>query len=147
MAIDGLQDSDIRDIFDNVRTIAVVGASSNPDRPSHYVSAFLQSHGFRVVPVNPGLAGQELLGEKVYASLGEIPGKIDMIDVFRAADAVPGIVDEALALDPVPPVFWMQQGIIHEEAAQTARAKGVTVVMDRCPRVELPRLGIKGPKA
>ena len=147
MAIDGLQDSDIRDIFDNVRTIAVVGASSNPDRPSHYVSAFLQSHGFRVVPVNPGLAGQELLGEKVYASLGEIPGKIDMIDVFRTADAVPGIVDEALALDPVPPVFWMQQGIIDEEAAQTARAKGVTVVMDRCPRVELPRLGIKGPKA
>ena len=146
MAIDGLQDSDIRDVFENTRVIALVGASNNPDRPSNYVGAFLQERGYRVIPVNPGLAGKEINGEKVYASLADIPETIDMVDVFRAAEHVPGVVDEALALEKKPAVIWMQMGIINVEAAETARASGLTVVMDRCPRVEMPRLGLKGPK-
>ena len=146
MAIDGLQDSDIRDVFENTRVIALVGASNNPDRPSNYVGAFLQERGYRVIPVNPGLAGKEINGEKVYASLADIPETIDMVDVFRAAEHVPGVVDEALALEKKPAVIWMQMGIINVEAAETARASGLTVVMDRCPRVEMPRLGLAGPK-
>jgi predicted CoA-binding protein len=145
MAIDGLQDSDIRDIFEKVRVIALVGASANTERPSNYVGAFLQQRGYRVIPVNPGLAGQDLNGEKVYASLGDIPEKIDMVDVFRAADAVPGIVDEALKLANKPSVIWMQMGIINQDAAATARKGGLTVVMDRCPKVEIPRLQAKTP--
>lgn len=145
MAIDGLQDSDIRDIFETVRVIALVGASNNPERPSNYVGAFLQQRGYRVIPVNPGLAGQELNGEKVYAALADIPEKIDMVDIFRAADAVPGIVDEALKLSTKPSVIWMQMGIINQDAAETARKAGLTVVMDRCPRVEIPRLQAKTP--
>lgn len=144
MTVDGLQDSDIRNIFERVRVIALVGASNNPERPSNYVGAFLQGKGYKVIPVNPGLAGQEVNGEKVYASLADIPETIDMVDIFRAADAVPGVVDEALALDPRPTVIWMQMGIIHEEAAAKARAAGLTVVMDRCPKVEIPRLRIEG---
>ncbi|BCJ90881.1 CoA-binding protein [Terrihabitans soli] len=145
MAIDGLQDSDIRNIFEKVRTIALVGASNNPERPSNYVGAFLQQHGYRVIPVNPGLAGQEVNGEKVYAALADIPEKIDMVDIFRAADAVPGIVDEALKLSTKPQVIWMQMGIINQEAADTAKKAGLTVVMDRCPKVEIPRLQAKTP--
>jgi predicted CoA-binding protein len=144
MTVDGLQDSDIRNIFERVRVIALVGASNNPERPSNYVGAFLQGKGYKVIPVNPGLSGQEVNGEKVYASLADIPEPVDMIDIFRAADAVPGIVEEALALDPRPTVIWMQMGIIHEEAAAKARAAGLTVVMDRCPKVEIPRLRVEG---
>lgn len=144
MSVDGLQDSDIRDIFERVRVIAVVGASNNPERPSNYVSAFLQGKGYKVIPVNPGLAGQEINGARVYPSLADIPETVDMVDIFRAADAVPGIVDEALALDPRPTVIWMQMGIIHQDAAAKARAAGLTVVMDRCPKVEIPRLRIQG---
>lgn len=147
MTVDGLQDSEIRNIFERVRVIALVGASNNPERPSNYVGAFLQGKGYKVIPVNPGLAGQEINGEKVYASLADIPETIDMVDIFRAADAVPGVVDEALALDPRPNVIWMQMGIIHEEAAAKARAAGLTVVMDRCPKVEIPRLRIEGATA
>lgn len=145
MAIDGLQDSDIREIFEKVRVIALVGASNNPERPSNYVGAFLQQRGYRVIPVNPGLAGQEINGEKVYAALADIPEKIDMVDIFRAADAVPGIVDEALRLSTKPSVIWMQMGIINQDAAETARKAGLTVVMDRCPKVEIPRLQAKTP--
>lgn len=144
MTVDGLQDSDIRSIFERVRVIAVVGASNNPERPSNYVGAFLQGKGYKVIPVNPGLAGQEINGAKVYASLAGIPEPVDMVDIFRAADAVPGVVEEALALNPQPTVIWMQMGIIHEEAAAKARAAGLTVVMDRCPKVEIPRLRIEG---
>ena len=144
MSVDGLQDSDIRNILERVRVIAIVGASNNPERPSNYVGAFLQGKGYRIIPVNPGLAGKEINGETVYASLADIPEPIDMVDIFRAADAVPGVVDEALALDPRPTVIWMQMGIIHEEAAATARAAGLTVVMDRCPKVEIPRLQVQG---
>jgi uncharacterized protein len=144
MAIDGLQDSDIRETLEKVRVIALVGASNNPERPSNYVGAFLQQRGYRVIPVNPGLAGQEINGEKVYGSLADIPETIDMIDIFRAADAVPGIVDEALKLSGKP-VIWMQMGVINQDAAETARKAGLTVVMDRCPKVEIPRLQVKTP--
>lgn len=145
MAIDGLQDSDIRDIFEKVRVIALIGASSNPERPSNYVGAFLQQRGYRVIPVNPGAVGQEINGEKVYAALADIPETIDMVDIFRAADAVPGIVDETLKLSSKPSVIWMQMGVINEAAADTAREAGLTVAMDRCPKVEIPRLQAKTP--
>ena len=147
MTIDGLQDSDIRDILENTRVIALVGASNNPERPSNYVGAFLQQHGYRVIPVNPGLTGQEINGETVYAKLADIAEKIDMIDVFRAAENVPGIVEEALALKNRPATIWLQLGIVHEDAAKTAKAAGIVMVQDRCPRIEMPRLGITGPKA
>lgn len=143
MSADGLQDSDIRSILERVRVIALVGASNNPERASNYVGAFLQDKGYKVIPVNPGLAGQDINGAKVYASLADIPEPVDMVNIFRAADAVPGIVDEALALNPQPTVIWMQMGIIHEEAAAKARSAGLTVVMDRCPKVEIPRLRIE----
>ncbi len=145
MAIDGLQDSEIRDILEKVRVIALIGASSNPERPSNYVGAFLQQRGYRVIPVNPVAAGQEINGEKVYAALAEIPDQIDMVDIFRAADAVPGIVEEALKLSTKPSVIWMQMGVINQDAADTARKAGLTVVMDRCPKVEIPRLQAKTP--
>jgi predicted CoA-binding protein len=146
MTIDGLQDSEIRDILETTRVIALVGASNNPERPSNYVGAFLQKHGYRVIPVNPGLAGQEINGETVYATLADIPEKIDMVDVFRASENVPGIVDEALALKTKPAVIWLQLGVINEDAAKTAKAAGIVMVQDRCPKVEIPRLGVSGPK-
>ena len=147
MSNDAMTDADIRDIFETTRVIALVGASNNPERPSNYVGAFLQQKGYRVIPVNPGLAGQEINGEKVYGALADIPEPVDMIDVFRAAEHVPGVVDEALAMEPKPKTIWMQLGIVNEEAAATARAAGLRVVQDRCPRIDMPRLGIDGPKA
>ncbi len=142
MSNDGLSDADIRSIFEKVRVIALIGASTNPEKPSNYVGAFLQQKGYRVIPINPGAAGQEINGETVYASLADIPEKIDMVDVFRPADAAPGIVDEVLALKDRPSVIWLQLGIVNDEAAEKARAAGVTFVQDRCPRVEMPRLGL-----
>lgn len=142
MSNDGLSDADIRSIFEKVRVIALIGASTNPEKPSNYVGAFLQQKGYRVIPVNPGAAGQEINGETTYASLADIPEKIDMVDVFRPADAAPGIVDEVLALKDRPSVIWLQLGIVNDEAAETARAAGITFVQDRCPRVEIPRLGL-----
>lgn len=145
MAADGLSDSDVRSILEGVRTIAVVGASEKAERPSNYVPAFLQQHGFRIIPINPGQAGKEILGETVYATLADVPEPIDMVDVFRAAEHVPGVADEVIALDPKPRVLWMQQGIVSEPAAEKARAAGLQVVMDRCPKVEIPRLQPKTP--
>ncbi len=133
-------DATIRDILDRVKTVALVGASAKSVRPSYFVLKYLLAKGYRVIPVNPGLAGQELLGQRCYADLPSIPEPIDMVDIFRGADAVPGIVDEALALDPKPKVIWMQLGIRHEEAAAKAEAAGLAVVMDRCPKIEYARL-------
>jgi predicted CoA-binding protein len=133
-------DDDIRDILTRVRTIAVVGMSANPARPSHFVAAFLASKGYRVVGVNPGLAGQTMLGEPVYASLTEIPFDIDMVDIFRVSADVPPVVDEALERFPDLTAVWMQVGITNPAAAAKARARGVMVVEDRCPKVEHPRL-------
>lgn len=134
--------ADLRRILTAARTIAVVGLSPKPDRPSHGVAAFLQAKGHRVIPVNPGQAGGTILGEPVYASLSDIPADItiDMVDIFRASDAVPGVVDEALAALPGLRSIWMQLGVMHDEAAAKARAAGLDVVQDRCPKIEYPRV-------
>ena len=143
---DGLSDADIRDIFEKARVVALVGASNDPEKPSNYVGAFLQQHGYRVIPVNPGRAGTEINGEKVYARLADIPEKFDFVDVFRRAEDVPAVVDEILALEDKPRVIWLQLGIVNDEAADKARAAGIIFAQDRCPRIEFPRLGIKGIK-
>lgn len=133
-------DGTIRRILTEVKTIAMVGASAKTIRPSFFVLKYLLAKGFRVIPVNPGLAGQEILGQTVYADLASIPEPVDMVDIFRASDAVPGIVDEALALDPKPKVIWTQLGVRHDEAAAKAEAAGLIVIMDRCPKIEFARL-------
>jgi predicted CoA-binding protein len=146
MTIDGLSDSAVRDILESVRTIAVVGVSANTAKPSNYVPTFLKEHGYRVFPVNPGLAGQEAVGETVYGTLADIPEPVDMVDIFRASEHIPGVVDDILAMAQKPKVVWMQQGIINEDAAAKARAAGIEVVMDRCPKQEIPRLQPVTPK-
>ena len=135
-------DDDIRRILTTVRTIAVVGWSPKPERASHGVAAFLKRKGFRVIPVNPGQAGQEALGEVVRASLAEIGEGVDMVDIFRRSEEAGAVVDEALAALPGLKAVWMQLGVVDEAAAARARARGVEVVMDRCPAIEMPRLGI-----
>jgi O-acetylhomoserine (thiol)-lyase len=132
-------DQQIRRILSTVQTIAMVGASSNWNRPSYFVMKYLQGKGYRVIPVNPGTAGQTLLGETVYASLRDIPDKIDMVDMFRAADAAPGVVADAIAIGAK--VVWMQLGIRNDEAAATGEAAGLEVIMNRCPKIEFGRLG------
>lgn len=130
----------IRGILNSVKTIALVGASANPARPSWIVTKYLLERGYDVIPVNPGIAGTELLGKKVYGSLAEIPGPIDMVEIFRNSEAAGPITDEALALDPLPKVIWMQLSVRNDEAAARAEAKGIKVVMDRCPKIEFGRL-------
>src|ERR671929_936278 len=131
-------DQQIRRILERVRTIAMVGASSNWNRPSYFVMKYLQGKGYRVIPVNPGIAGQQLRGETVYASLREIPPEtaeqIDMVDVFRPASETPAIVEDAIAIGA--PVVWMQLGIRNDAAAATAEAAGIEVIMNRCPKIE-----------
>ncbi len=119
---------EIRALLKQVKTIAVVGLSPKPDRPSYAVARAMQRFGYRIVPVRPAVA--EVLGEKAYASLAEIPFPVDLVDVFRAAEHIPGVVEECLAIQA--PALWIQEGIVHEEAAGKARAAGLTVVMDRC---------------
>ena len=131
-------DQELRSILGDARTIAVVGLSSNPDRPSNEVAEFLQSRGYRIVPVNPNET--EVLGERAYASLPEVPEEIavDVVDVFRRSAFAGAHVDEAIALGAR--AVWLQLGVIDEAAAQRARAAGLRVVMDRCPAIELPRI-------
>jgi uncharacterized protein len=122
-------DSDqIAEVLKNAKTIAVVGLSSSPFRPSYGVAAYLQTHGYRIIPVNPQV--DEVLGEKSYASLRDIPEKVDIVNIFRRPEHVPGVVDEAIAIKA--PVVWMQEGVIHEKAAEKARRAGLFVVMDLC---------------
>jgi predicted CoA-binding protein len=130
----------ISGILHTVKTIAMVGASANDIRPSFFVLKYLIDKGFTVYPVNPGQAGKEILGQHVYARLSDIPHPIDMVDIFRASDAVPAIVDEALALDPLPKVIWMQLGVRNDDAAAKAEAAGLKVVMNRCPKIEYGKL-------
>lgn len=118
------------ELLRSVRTIAVVGLSRTPGKPSHDVPKYLQQHGFRIIPVNPSARGESLLGEPVYASLDDVPGPIDAVEIFRPAAEVPPIVDQAIARGVT--LVWMQQGIVHNAAAERARAAGLAVVMDRC---------------
>lgn len=118
----------ITSVLKSAKTIAVVGVSDNPMRPSYGVAAYLQHHGYRIIPVNPSV--DSVLGEKSYASLADVPEKIDIVDIFRRSENVPPIVDQAIELKI--PVIWMQETVAHEEAAQKAREKGIVVVMDRC---------------
>jgi predicted CoA-binding protein len=142
MAMDGKSDDDITRILEETRTIAVVGASQNPARPVYGVMGFLIGRGYEVYPINPGLAGQELQGRMVYASLADVPAEIDMVDVFRNSEAAGDTIDDALAL-PVPPkTIWLQLGVINQAGFDRAEAKGVQMVMDRCPAIEAPRLGL-----
>ena len=133
-------DALIRKILSETKTVAMVGASAKEIRPSYFVLKYLLAKGFDVIPVNPGLAGKEILGKTVYPDLQSIPVPIDMVDIFRSSDAVPGIVEEALGLDPLPKVIWTQLTVRHDEAAARAEAAGLTVIMDRCPKIEYGRL-------
>ena len=137
---DSYPDDYIRGILTGVKRIAMVGASANTARPSFFVLKYLSERGFTMLPINPGLAGGAILGLEVYASLVEAPGPIDMVDIFRNSDAAGAVVDEALALDPLPRVVWMQLGVRDDAAAARAEAKGVQVVMGRCPKIEYGRL-------
>jgi predicted CoA-binding protein len=129
-------DAALADLLDRIRTIAVVGLSPQPARPSFRVAQAMQRYGYRIVPVRPLV--DEVLGEKAYASLADIPFAVDLVDVFRAAEHLPAIVEQCLALHL--PTIWIQEGIVHEDAARHARAGGMTVVMDRCILKEYVRL-------
>jgi predicted CoA-binding protein len=135
-------DATIRRVLTETRTIALVGWSPKADRPSHRVAAFLKARGYRVIPVNPGQAGQIALGETVRASLAEIAEPVDMVDIFRRSEEAGAVVDEALAVLPGLRAVWMQLGVVDAAAAARAEAAGVTAVMDRCPAIEIPRLGM-----
>ena len=133
-------DDYLRDILTSARTIAVVGASPRRERPSHGVMAYLQRRGYRTIPVNPFAAGGIINGEAVYASLAKVPEPIDMVDVFRRPEAAGAVVDAAIAVGAK--VVWMQLGVRDDAAAARAEAKGLKVIMNRCPAIEIPRLGL-----
>jgi predicted CoA-binding protein len=142
MTVDGLSDDEVRAILMRVRTFAVIGASAKPERPSHGVMRFLIDRGYVVRPVNPGIAGKTIHGQHVYADLASVPAPVDVVDDFRAPAAVPQVVCDAIAnKDRLgASVVWMQLGVVHEAAADEARAAGFIVVMDRCPAIESRRL-------
>ncbi|MEL7212376.1 MAG: CoA-binding protein [Pseudomonadota bacterium] len=133
-------DAHLRDVLQSTKTVAVVGVSMNPVRPSYYVARYLSLKGYQVIPVNPGHAGKTLFGAEVKATLSDITDPVDMVDIFRRSEAVPPIVDEALAQFPDLKTIWMQIGVEHAEAAAKAEARGVTVIQNRCPKIEYQRL-------
>lgn len=133
-------DSYIRGILNTVKTIAMVGISPKDNRPSYFVFKYLLERGYRMIPVNPGQAGRDILGQKVYAKLTDIPEAVDMVDIFRASTHVMPIVQEALTLTPKPQVIWMQLTVQNDEAARLAEDAGMKVVMNRCPKIEYGRL-------
>ncbi len=133
-------DDYIRGILNTVKTIAMVGASEKENRPSYFAFKYLLERGYRMIPVNPGHAGETMLGQKIYAKLADIPEAIDMVDIFRGSQYAPAIVQEALALKPRPQVIWMQLGVRNDEAAALAENNGMKVVMNRCPKIEYGRL-------
>ena len=137
---DSYDDSYIRGILNTVKSIAMVGASAKDNRPSYFAFKYLLERGYNMIPVNPGLAGQELLGRKIYPRLADIPEPVDMVDIFRASQYALPIVQEALTLKPKPQVIWMQLGVRNDEAAALAEANGMKVVMNRCPKIEYGRL-------
>lgn len=133
-------DASLKHILQRTKTIAVVGVSMNPVRPSYFVARYLNLKGFKVLPVNPMHSGETLFGEVVHKTLGSIQQPVDMVDIFRRSGAVPEIVDEALSVLPDLRTIWMQIGVSHEVAAQKAQARGITVVQNRCPKIEYQRL-------
>jgi predicted CoA-binding protein len=137
---DAYSDSYIRGILNTVKTIAMVGFSPKENRPSYFAFKYLLERGYRVIPVNPGQAGKEVLGQKIYSKLSDIREPIDMVDIFRGSQFVPAIVEEALTLKPLPKVIWMQLTVRNDGAAKRAEAAGLKVVMDRCPKIEYGRL-------
>ena len=137
---DSYSDSYIRGILNTVKTIAMVGASEKENRPSYFAFKYLLERGYNMIPVNPGRAGQTVLGRPIYGRLADVPEPIDMVDIFRASRHALGVVQEALALNPQPQVIWMQLGVRNDEAAALAEANGLKVVMNRCPKIEYGRL-------
>jgi len=137
---DNYDDSTIRGILNTVKTIAMVGASEKENRPSYFAFKYLLERGYRMIPVNPGHAGEDMLGQRIFARLADIPEPVDMIDIFRGAQYALAIVQEALALKTRPQVIWMQLGVRNDEAAALAEANGMKVVMNRCPKIEYGRL-------
>jgi len=133
-------DDDIRSLLEQTRTIAMIGASDRPDRPSNRVMAMLQRHGYRVIPVNPQITGEHVHGEFVWRDLTQIGEPIDLVDIFRRPEAAGEAVDQAIAAGAK--AVWMQLGVINQAAAERAEAAGLKVVMDRCPAIEIPRLGV-----
>ena len=133
-------DAEIKDLLETARTIALVGASDRPDRPSYGVMAKLQAHGYRVIPVNPQITGEHVHGEFVFRDLHQLGDPIDIVDIFRRSGAAGEAVDDAIAIGAK--AVWMQLGVVNEEAAARAEAAGLKVVMDRCPAIDIPRLGV-----
>ena len=137
---DTYNDSYIRGILNTVKSIAMVGISPKDNRPSYFAFKYLLERGYRMIPVNPGQAGKDILGQKVYAKLSDIPEPVDMVDIFRAPQFAMPVVEEALAMTPRPQVIWMQLSVRNDEAAAKAEAAGLKVVMNRCPKIEYGRL-------
>jgi uncharacterized protein len=137
---DSYPDSYIRGILNTVKTIAMVGASEKTNRPSYFAFKYLHERGYTMIPVNPGQAGREILGRKIYAKLADVPEPIDMVDIFRRAETAGEVVDEAIAIGAK--VVWMQLGVRDDDAAIRAEARGIKVVMNRCLAIEIPRLGL-----
>ncbi len=139
---DRYDDAYLAGILKDTKTIALMGASPKPDRPSYGVMRFLLSRGYRVIPVNPGQKGKEILGQKTVARLADIDEPIDMVDVFRASEYLGGVIDDVLALETRPKAVWSQLGVRDDRAAVKAEAEGIKVVMNRCPAIEIPRLSL-----
>jgi uncharacterized protein len=137
---DSYSDDYIRSILTTVKTIAMVGASEKENRPSYFAFKYLLERGYRMIPVNPGHAGEDMLGQRIYGRLADVPEQIDMVDIFRSSQHALPIVQEALALNPRPHVIWMQLGVRNDDAAALAEANGLKVVMNRCPKIEYGRL-------
>ncbi|MEP3049376.1 MAG: CoA-binding protein [Roseibium sp.] len=140
MKHDSYSDAFIKGILDNVKTVAMIGASANSVRPSYFVLKYLLSKGYDVWPINPGQAGKEILGQKVYSSLEELPATPDMIDIFRNSEAAGQMIDQVIASGNLPKVIWLQLSVRHDEAAKHAEKAGIKVVMNRCPKIEYGRL-------